>query len=106
MVQGIPLYGRDAFCEYSFRVRQGKQSSTGSDLVFMRELLKGGRAVKQEPWLPIFQEERTSGSKDWFEIRDDMDLSGFEPGIYELRVTVKNTQSNKTVQRAAVFSVQ
>jgi hypothetical protein len=105
MVQGIPLYGRDAFCEYSFRIRQNRKASD-SELVFKRELLKGGNPVKQEPWLPIFKEEQSADSKGWFEVNDDMDLSRFVPGVYELRVSVKNTHSNKTVERTAVFSVE
>jgi len=72
----------------------------------MRELLKRGKPIKQEPWLPIFKEERMVDSKGWFDVHDDMDLSGFDPGIYELRVSVKDVRSNKTIQRTAVFSVE
>ena len=37
---------------------------------------------------------------------DEMDFSGFDPGIYELRVSVKDERSSKTLQRTAVFGVE
>ncbi len=106
IAQGIPLYGRDIFCEYSFRIHPGKTTSQDAEIVFMRELLKGGKAVKAEPWLAIFEDETKVDSKGWFEVHDDMDLSSLDPGIYELRVTVKESRSNQIVQRNAVFGVE
>lgn len=104
--QGIPLYGRDVFCEYYFRVRQETKTPADAKLVFMGELFKSGRLVKEQKWLPIFDEERNLDRKGWFEVHDDMDLSGLEPGIYELRVSVKDPRLNKTIQRTAVFRVE
>ena len=72
----------------------------------MRELLQSGKPIKQEPWLPIFEEEMAVDGKGWLEIHDDMDLSKLDPGIYELRVSAKDAQSNKVVQRTAVFGVE
>ena len=106
MVQGIPFYGRDIFCEYSFRIHPGTRMSRESEIVFMRELLKGGMPIKNETWLPIFEDEKKGDTSGWFEIHDDMDLSSLGPGIYELRVSVKDTKSNQTVQRTAVFGVE
>jgi VWFA-related protein len=106
IVQGIPFYGHDIFCEYSFRIHPGTREPRESEIKFMRELLKGGRPIKSEPWLPIFEDEKQAANNGWFEIHDDMDLSSLDPGIYELRVTVKDTKSNQTVQRTAVFGVE
>lgn len=106
IVQGIAFYGREIFCEYSFRIHPGARMSRETEIVFMRELLKGGRPIKNEPWLPIFEDEKKAGNNGWFEIHDDMDLSNLDSGIYELRVTVKDTKSNQTVQRTAVFGVE
>jgi hypothetical protein len=35
-----------------------------------------------------------------------IDIGKFGPGVYELRVSVKDPRSNKPVQRTAVFSVE
>ena len=49
---------------------------------------------------------KKAGDKGWLDVEGEVDLAGFAPGIYELRVTVKEKASNKTAQRAAVFSVE
>jgi hypothetical protein len=107
MVQGIPLYGRGDVCDYFFRVNGGTKTSAESDLVWMKELFQDGKPVKQEPWQPITVEEKNStDKKGWFDVEGEMDFSGFDPGIYELRVSVKDTRSSKTLQRTAVFGVE
>jgi hypothetical protein len=106
MVRGVPLYARDEFCDYSFRIHQDSQTSADTELLWMSELLRGGKPVKQEPWVPIPAEERILDSKGWFDVDGEVDLSGFDPGVYELRVSVKEARSSQTAQRTAVFSVE
>lgn len=106
MVRGIPLYERDDFCDYSFRVHLDTSIPQNAELAWMSELLRGGKPVKQEPWVPIPSEERELDSKGWFDVDGEVDLSGLDPGVYELRVSVKETQSSKRAQRTAVFSVE
>jgi VWFA-related protein len=106
IVQGIPLFARNDFCDYSFRVYPGGPASANPDLQWMSELSRDGKPVKQEPWRPVPQEDRNVDNKGWFDLDGEVDLSGFTPGIYELRVSVKDAKSNKTVQRTAVFDVE
>jgi len=35
-----------------------------------------------------------------------VELSGFTPGVYELRISLKNSSANNIVQRSAVFGVE
>jgi VWFA-related protein len=106
IVQGIPLFARNDFCDYAFRVYQGTQTPANPDLQWMSELLLNGKQIKQEPWQPIPTEDRNVDSKGWFDLDGEVELNGFNPGVYELRVSIKDTKSNKTVQRAAVFDVE
>ena len=106
MVHSIPLYDRDDFCDYSFRVHAGSQTSKDLKLLVMKELLLDGKPLKQGDWTAISTQERKVGSEGWFDVEGEVDLAGFAPGIYELRVTIKDAASNKTTQRAAVFSVE
>lgn len=106
MVQGIHLYDRNDFCDYSFRVYEGNLNPAGPDLVLLKELLRDGKPVKQEPWRPIPAEDKNKDSKGWFDLEGDVELSGFDPGVYELRISVKNTAANNVVQRSAVFGVE
>jgi hypothetical protein len=106
IVHSIPLYDRDDFCDYSFRVHTGSQAPKDSDVMVMKELLLDGKPLKQEGWTAIPAQGRKLDSKGWFDVEGEVDLAGFAPGVYELRVTVKDSASNKTAQRAAVFSVE
>ena len=106
LVHSIPLYDRDDFCDYSFRVHTGSQAPKDSDVMVMKELLLDGKPLKQEGWTAIPAQGRKLDSKGWFDVEGEVDLAGFAPGVYELRVTVKDSASNKTAQRAAVFSVE
>jgi len=105
MVQGIPLYARTGFCDYFFRVYPGAQPFEQSNFQFMKEYLLDGETIKQEPWKPLSADETDAG-KGWLDVEGELDLSGFNPGIYEMRVSVKDARSNKIVQRAAVFGVE
>jgi VWFA-related protein len=106
MVQGIPLYDRSDFCDYAFRVYEGNLNPAGSELMLRKELLRDGEPVKQEPWRPISSEDRNKDTKGWFDLDGDVELSGFTPGVYELRISVKNAAANNVVQRSAVFGVE
>ncbi len=106
MVQGIPLYAHDDFCDYSFRVHRTAQASAESDLTWMHELYQNGKLVKKEQWRPISAEDVEIDNKGWFDLDGEVDLSGFNPGIYELRVSIKDAGLNKTIQRTAVFGIE
>ncbi len=106
IVQGIPLFTRGDVCAHSFRVRGGTQASEDFDLLLMREVLRDGKPILQEKWLPISSKGRNIDSKGWFDLRGEIDLGGCDPDIYELRVSIKDPRSNKIVQRTAVFGVE
>jgi VWFA-related protein len=104
MLQGVRLYARTDACGYFFRVHRSMEDSSG--LMMRREILQGGVPVKQEPWQPISVEEAKTDSKGWFDINGKVDLAEFNPGIYEMRITVKDNKSKISTQRSAVFGVE
>jgi VWFA-related protein len=106
MVQGIPLFERGDSFDYSFRVYQGTPALAKPDLEWMPELFYGGRLIKQGQWQPVSMEKEDIDSKGWMDVYGDVDIGKFGSGVYELRVSVKDSRSNKTVQRTAVFSVE
>jgi VWFA-related protein len=106
MVQGIPLYARGDFCDYFFRVYREAPTGTGSYLEWKTELYRSGQPVDQKPWMQVSADAATIEGKGWLEVNGGMDFSEFDPGIYELRVSVKDTSSNEAVQRTAVFGIE
>jgi VWFA-related protein len=107
IVQGIPLYARGDECDFFFRANQGGRDAAAANLAWMIELLQDGKIVQQRPWLPVStEEENKKDGKGWFDIDGELDLKGLDPGLYELRVSLKDSGLNKTIQRTAVFGVE
>jgi len=106
MVQGIPLYAHSDLCDYFFRIYRGAQGAGRSDILWKEELYRNGKPVKQEPWMPVSADGATVEGKGWIEVNGGIDFSEFDSGVYELRVSVKDAASDKTVQRTAVFGIE
>jgi VWFA-related protein len=105
MAQGIRLYARGNACNYFFRVYRGMQPPS-SGLMLRKEFLQSGVPVKQEPWQLMSEEEAKPDSKGWFDITGKVDLAEFKPGIYEMRISVKDNKSDVSAQRSAIFGVE
>jgi VWFA-related protein len=106
MMHSIPLYARNDFCDYSFRIHPGTLPLKNTSLVWRMEVLQDGKPLGQEQWQPIADEDRVLDSKGWFDLDGDVELDAFKPGVYELRVSVKEAGSDKTVQRTTVFAIE
>ena len=71
---------------------------------WLREFLPSERM--RTGWRSIPAEEKKKDNKGWFDLEGEVDLSGINPDIYELRVIIKDPQANKSVQRTVVFDVE
>ncbi len=106
MMQGIRLYAQSENCSYFLRVYRGTQASPDSRLLLMREFLQGGVLVKEEPWAPISLEDTKTDSKGWFDVKGKIDLAALNPGLYEMRIHIKENGSQNSSQRTAIFGVE
>jgi VWFA-related protein len=106
MVHCIPLFERGDFFDYSFRVYVGTLNPVEPNLEWMPELYRDGRLIKPGQWLPVSAEKEDIDSKGWFDVYGEVGIGEFSSGVYELRVNVRDSRSNKTAQRTAVFSVE
>ncbi|MBN2321430.1 MAG: VWA domain-containing protein [Acidobacteria bacterium] len=110
MVQGVPVYEKDDIFYYTFRVHAGcehpeNQASEEPELLLAREVLKEGKPVETEKWYPVKEANLNADSKGWIDLDGELDISRFDPGVYELRVRVKDVRSNKTAERTAAFGI-
>ncbi len=106
MVQGVRLYPRSQTCAYLLRVFRTAGTPSDSPPVMQTELWYGGKSVRQDNWRPISAAPSGIDAKGWFPISGGIDLAGLEPGLYELRVTVKDPVSKKSAERTVVFGVE
>jgi VWFA-related protein len=103
VVQGVRLYPRDAACAYLFRIQQGLMNLANTSLVFQTEVLQKGKSVTPGDWRPVPADQKDGKG---LTIGGQISLAGFESGIYELRITVKDPQSKQLYQRTAVFGIE
>ena len=105
IVQGVPMYAPTDIFYYSFRVHRINQVAARSDLLLRRELYQWGNPIRSDEWVQVEEEQANTDSKGWFDIDGELDINNLDPGVYEMRITIKNTPSEETVQRAVVFGI-
>ena len=71
----------------------------------MREVLQGGKPIFQETWATISAEDMNADGKGWIDFDGELDISGFNSGVYELRVIARTAGSDKPVQRTVSFGI-
>jgi VWFA-related protein len=105
MVQGVRLFRQDKVCTYAFRVYRSANSPVGSELTYKTELLKDGKPTKKNQWLPLSGEKDRNDNGQVY-VSGKVDLTGLDPGIYELCVSVRDARSNKIAQRTAAIGIE
>jgi len=105
-VQGVRIYPRDSVCGYYFRLYYNRNSLNESNILMKTELLQNSKPVKQSDWKPIPMNNGILNDKDWTYVGQKLDLTGLQPGIYELSLSVKDGRTNKVVLRSAVFAIE
>ncbi len=104
--QGIRLYQRGEVLAYFLRIYPPQnQKPTEPEITFQTQIAQGDRLVFQSQWLPISARAITQ-DKISAEISGELKLNTIKPGLYELRVLVKEKKSEKPLQRVALFSVE
>jgi hypothetical protein len=105
MIQGIPMYSKDDIFYYAFRARPRRQDSPAAGLMTMVELLQGGEVVQKKDWVPQPSSLEDADAKGWIDCDGELDISGMEPGVYELRVSLKDGASKEAISRSVAFGV-
>ena len=70
---------------------------------FQMEIAQARKTLVRSNWRTV-----SMGLKDdkWITVTGQINLARLDPGIYELRATVRELQSKRTVARSAVFGVE
>lgn len=79
-------------------------AAEGAGAVMKVEILRGEESVYQKDWQPLSSRAIRRDQKG-VEAGGQLTL-GLDPGIYELRVTVKDAKSKKTAQQTVSFEVE
>lgn len=74
------------------------------EMLMRSETLQGEQVVYQSDWMPI-SSRAVGREKRGVEIGGQVNLS-LKPGVYELRISIKNAKSDKPTQRTVIFAVE
>ncbi len=106
MVQGVPIYETGDIFYYTFRVHAGVQGPEQSGLLWMREVLQSGALVDGGKWQTIPAKTMAADGRGWFDLDDELDISEYKAGVYELRVSIKDAASDDRVTRMVAFGIE
>jgi hypothetical protein len=68
------------------------------------ELTQGGQSIYRSEWQPV-RERLVRLGKKGIEAGGRINLD-LKPGLYELRVTVKDPKSNRSAEQSVLFEVE
>jgi VWFA-related protein len=116
--QGIRLYQRGEVLAYFLRIyppnnqkpanlqnQANKQNPADTEITIQTQIAQGDRLIFQSQWLPV-SARTVATDKISNEISGELKLNTIKPGLYELRVLVKEPKSAQPLQRAVLFSVE
>lgn len=104
--QGIRLYQRGETLAYFLRIYPpDHQKQANEEIAIQTQIVQGDRMVFQSQWLPV-SARTVAKDKMSSEVSGELKLNTIKPGLYELRVLVKEPKSAQPLQRAVLFSVE
>lgn len=108
--QGIRVYKRGEVLSYDMMVypalsKASKNAQTSDDLLMQTQFIQSDQQVFQSQWRPVTSRAVENGKKA-LHVSEQFKLNNVKPGIYELRVTVKDPKSKKPIERGVLFGVE
>lgn len=104
--QGIRIYRRGEELAYFLRIYPPANAKKQSDgITIQTQIVQGERIVYQSQWLPA-DERALAKDKISVEIGGELKLNTIKPGLFELRVLVKDGKTAQPLKRAALFGVE
>lgn len=107
VTQGIRVYKRGEVLSYDMMVYPAfnKNAQTRDDLQMQTQFIQSDQQVFQSQWRAVTSRAVENGKKG-LHVSEQFKLNSVKPGIYELRVTVKDSKSKKPIERGILFGVE
>ncbi len=105
-IQGIRYYRSGQSLIYFFRLYHAAANDKGeTDTEMQIEILKDEKAIIQVPWQAASSRQLGKDGKGLV-IGGQLALQQMQPGIYDLRVSVKSQKMKRPVQRSVAFGIE
>jgi VWFA-related protein len=103
-VNGLRLVKRGEDLTYGCMIYNAPLQNSDDDLKMQLELYQDERRIYLKPWFPVLSPSRAK-DKVGIEVTGQLELHSLQPGVFELRASLKTAKSNQTAQRAISFIV-
>jgi hypothetical protein len=105
LVQGIRYYKADQPVVYFFRLYNAANDNAEADAVMQIEILQDEKPILTIPWQPVTTRQLGKDAKGLV-IGGQFAMQKVQPGIYDLRVSVKDPKMKRPVQRSVAFGIE
>ena len=102
--KGLRFYRRGDAFTYFLVVYPAWKAGLESKLQIKTEFLLDGEPIAPAPYRPLTARLLGQNEKGTI-VGGEIELSGAQPGIYELLVSVKDPDADRTVQRSTIFGI-
>lgn len=105
-VQGIRFYQKNDSLTYYFRIYCDlTRGNPETQLLMQTGVFQGDKVMAQANWQPVAARQLGKDRKS-IAAGEEIKVSNLLPGIYELRVAVKDPASNRIASQSVVFGVE
>ncbi len=105
LVQGIRYYKTGQPVVYFFRLYNAANDKDEADAVMQIEILKDEKPIITIPWQPVTTRQLGKDAKGLV-VGGQLAMQKVQPGIYDLRVSVKGPKMKRPVQRSVAFGIE
>ncbi len=105
LIQGIRYYKVGQPVVYFFRLYNAANDKAEIDAVMQIEILQDEKPITTIPWQPVTTRQVGNDAKGPV-VGGQLAMHQAQPGIYELRVSVKSSKMKKPVQSSVVFGIE
>jgi hypothetical protein len=105
MVQGVRYYKADQPVVYFFRLYNAVTDKAETDVMMEIEILQDEKTILTIPWQPVTTMRLGEDAKGLV-VGGQLAMRNIRPGIYDLRVSVKDHKMKRPVQRSAAFGIE
>jgi hypothetical protein len=105
MVQGVRYYKADQPVVYFFRLYNAVNDKAEADVMMEIEILQDEKTILTIPWQPVTTMRLGEDAKGLV-VGGQLAMRNIRPGIYDLRVSVKDHKMKRPVQRSVAFGIE
>jgi VWFA-related protein len=105
MVQGVRYYKASQPVVYFFRLYNLANDQAEAGAVMQIEIMQDDKMILTAPWQPVTTRQIGKDTKGLL-VGGQLAMENIQPGIYDMRVSIKDAKMKRPIQRSAPFGIE